>query len=359
MHPNAVVISSSSLSSLSLSLSLEIDLLRGGTPQTDYMSYANPSYPTAVRIAAVECVIRQFISEDWFVGDGTAETENRVIGRGFGSALLWTLKLIQSEPDQQVQEGCMGVLLDALDGRPPSAPFRARFQSDCVLDGQCDPWCERDLWALSEEARSPSARGGIPPAPVPNFEGAEEVVEILWDIFTRVSAWNQGLRVSTLQLYESLWGFDVPACLQNGNHPDLRGKGEWDRGDLDLAVSIRVQDWIIYRPTRREAPQRDWKQWRQAVASGHSYPQPDERGWSYGPASKEGILELGKLEPLSAPKLIIRLPTSIRYVCTLAYHHHALGRDIFNSCCVWFSHFFVSFQTRCSGGAYSPKLMYL
>ncbi len=272
------------------------------------MSYADPSYPTAVRVAAVECVVRQYTSEDWFV-DETAE--NRVVGRGLGSALLWTLKLIQSDPDQQVQEGCMGVLLDALDGRPPSAPFRARFQSDCVLDGRCDPWCERDLWALSVEARSPSARGGIPPAPIPNFEGAEEVVEILWDILTRVCAWNQCLRVLTLQLYESLWGFDVPACLRNGKHPDLRGKGEWDRGDLDLAVSARVQDWIIYRPTRREAPQRDWKQWRQAVASGHihMFPQPDERDWLYGPTNKERILQQGKLQPLSAPKLIIRLPT--------------------------------------------------
>ncbi len=298
-------------------LLLEISFLFGdrGSPSTDYVSYADPSYSTSIRVAAVECVIRQYISEDCLTNPNGVENN---VGKGLGSALLWTLKLIQSDPDRQVKEGCMSVLLDALDGRPRSAPFRARFQSDRVCDGRCDPWCNRDLWALSEEARSssPSARGGISPAPVPNFEGAEEVVEILWDILTRDSAWNQYLRVLTLQLYESLWGFDVPPCLQNGKHPDLRGKGEWDRGDLDLAVSVRVQDWIIYRPTRREAPKRDWKQWRRAVASGHSFPQPDERGWTYGPANKEGILEQGKLQPLSAPKLIIRLPT-IR--CVLLY----------------------------------------
>jgi hypothetical protein len=288
----------------------ELELLRGGVAQVPYASYASRRHPASVRIAAAQCVVRLHLAEDdakspapavdpSLVPGGT-EVAAAAVGVGLGSALRWTLNLVgDPTEDPRVREGALTVLMDAMEGRPSSASFRARFQSDNLLDGTCDPWCSRDLCT-----NHACATGTPCPAPPREFQGDVEVAEKLWKLMTTGSMWDQRVRVLALQVYESIWGFSTPPALLRCSEQTSHDQ-EW-KSMLERAVCMRVQDWIMYRPTRREAPLRDWLRWHHTRANGLKYPTPDPKG-QYGPPTKEGMLEQGELEPLTAPRLTIKL----------------------------------------------------
>lgn len=253
------------ISACALQTLCELELLKGGRPETPYTNYVSRKYPAAVRIAAIQSIVRHYLSEDAAppvpVGEEGEEitvaprriVEDNCDHAGFAAAFGWVVKLAAAEEDYRVAEGAITVLLDALHHRPPRAAHLARFQTADPLHGSCDPWSSHIFY---------KPRGGLATSvgtiynrqPPRTFKGDAETARRLWNLMNTGAKFRQPFRVLLLQLWEEVWGWRTPKALE------LEGVSKpvgWAGPILESTVIRVVQSWNNYRPPFREAANRD------------------------------------------------------------------------------------------------------
>jgi hypothetical protein len=229
----------------------QIELLLGVPPQIPYLHYCSQAHPTAVRLAAVQSIIRHYLAEDpppaappastasampAITADahqdivdstitqpapgaaaaaaaassadshsGSSSSSSAADGEftgncaGFAKALAFALHLATTDSDRAVSEGAVTLLLDALERKPCRAAHLARFQSADPLLGACDPWCSGVFQQNQTSSSNGSSSGNgcplgsvyRPHSPLPRiFPGDVRAAAALWSIMSNSSSSN-------------------------------------------------------------------------------------------------------------------------------------------------------------------------
>ncbi|OQR94945.1 transcription initiation factor TFIID subunit 2 [Achlya hypogyna] len=182
-----------------------------------YHKYASTKYPSMVRKAAIESILRLYFAED----PRDEAPAFKKLGRSYGpvAAITYALQLVEVEQSPGVRRFVVQVCLNCLRGFPPSvaAQVLSTWDHAYTLGIMHAIQTEHHGAFLSKSPTKESiAAMFTPPSLAPLREdtlATRAVAELLWTTMNTTAATDQPLRVALSLLYRKIWGDTTPLCL--------------------------------------------------------------------------------------------------------------------------------------------------
>ncbi|RHY41386.1 hypothetical protein DYB38_003087 [Aphanomyces astaci] len=183
-----------------------------------YHKYASPAYPSVVRQAAIESILRLYFAEDPR-GDPTAPRRDK--SRVFGpvAAISYALKLIDADDSPRIRRFGVQVCLNCVRGFPPSVAAHVLSTRDHAYTLSIMHRIQMEVpgaFVQKSPTKDVVAKAFSPPslAPLRDDSGAaRDVAERMWALMNTAAALDQPLRVSLCILYRKIWGDTTPICV--------------------------------------------------------------------------------------------------------------------------------------------------
>ncbi|RHY29159.1 hypothetical protein DYB32_005387 [Aphanomyces invadans] len=187
-----------------------------------YHKYASPAYPSVVRQAAIESILRLYFAEDPR-GDPSAQRRDK--SRVFGpvAAVSYALKLIQLDESPRIRRFAVQVCLNCIRGFPPSVAAQVLSTRDHAYTLSIMHRIQMEVPGAFIQ-KSPSkdliAKAFTPPSLAPlrdDSSAARDVAEAMWSLINTTADYDQPLRVSLSILYRKIWGDTTPICEKSAD----------------------------------------------------------------------------------------------------------------------------------------------
>ncbi|ETV94518.1 hypothetical protein H310_11824 [Aphanomyces invadans] len=217
-----------------------------------YHKYASPAYPSVVRQAAIESILRLYFAEDPR-GDPSAQRRDK--SRVFGpvAAVSYALKLIQLDESPRIRRFAVQVCLNCIRGFPPSVAAQVLSTRDHAYTLSIMHRIQMEVPGAFIQ-KSPSkdliAKAFTPPSLAPlrdDSSAARDVAEAMWSLINTTADYDQPLRVSLSILYRKIWGDTTPICVA---HTVQEKSADWAGGFEAFRRLIDVSKNHGAKPTK-------------------------------------------------------------------------------------------------------------
>lgn len=185
----------------------------------NYHQYASPRYPLPVRKAAIESILRLYLSENGVPEIAEDQDISLSTLHGPAAAYYWVLSFVSVETLPALCSFAVEALLGACRGLPPQ-------MASLALNQTSNPYWSR----IQDAMQIHTSSAFVKTSPVEcDFEGlfkaadltylqgnnsvSRYIVHRIWYLLNGPCAFDQPLRIALMQLYRSTWGENTPACV--------------------------------------------------------------------------------------------------------------------------------------------------